>query len=181
MLISPTIQSNSFQRVHFLRLLSKSLINMTDVYATLVTAAKFFKNRTHLNNRKFLINRRRPQCFLNKYQMLISPAIQWNYFQRLHFLRMLSKSSINMTDFYATLDIAPKFFKNRKHFNNSRFLIMWYKNTENAPNIDFIRIPRQNTHSHIILKIQSPNYYYDSVNIKIAMKTTIFNNKNGTA
>ena len=86
-----------------------------------------------------------------------------------------------MTDFYATLDIAPKFFNNRKHFNNSRFLIMWYKNIENAPNIDFIRIPRQNTHSHIILKIQSPNYYYDSVNIKIAMKTTIFNNKNGTA
>ena len=86
-----------------------------------------------------------------------------------------------MTDFYATLDIAPKFFNNRKHFNNSRFLIMWYKNTENAPNIDFIRIPRQNTHSHIILKIQSPNYYYDSWNIKIAMKTTISNNKNGTA
>jgi len=38
-----------------------------------------------------------------------------------------------MTDFYATIDIAEKFFKNRMHFNNSRFLIMCCKNTENAP------------------------------------------------
>jgi len=85
-----------------------------------------------------------------------------------------------MTDFYATLDIAAKFFKNRTHFNNSRFLIMCYKNTEYAPNIDFNRIPRQNTHSHIISKLQSQNYYYDSMNINVAMKT-ISNNRNETA
>ena len=58
---------------------------------------------------------------------------------------------------------------------------MCYKNTENAPNIDFNRNPRQNTHSHIISKLQSPNYYYDSVNINVAMKTKISNNRNGTA
>jgi len=63
--------------------------------------------------------------------MLISPAIHYNSFQRVHFLRILLKSLINMTDFYATLDIAAKFFKNRTHFNNSRFLIMCYKSTEN--------------------------------------------------
>jgi len=86
-----------------------------------------------------------------------------------------------MTDVYATLDNAAKFFKNRTHFNNSRFLIMCYKNTENAPNIDFNRIPRQNTHSHIILKLQSLNYYYDSMNINITIETTISNKKNETA
>jgi len=94
---------------------------------------------------------------------------------------MLSKSLINMTDFYATLDIAAKIFKNLTHFNNSRVLIMCYKNAENAPNIDFNRIPRQNTHSHIISKLQSPNYYYDSMNINVTIKTTISNNRNGTA
>jgi len=94
---------------------------------------------------------------------------------------MLSKLLINMTDFYATLDIAAKFFKNRTHFNNSRFLIMCYKNTENSPNIDFNRIPRQNAHSHIILKLQSPNYYYDSMNINVTIKTTISNHRNETA
>jgi len=36
-------------------------------------------------------------------------------------------------------------------------------------------------HSHIILKLQSPNYYYDSRNINVAMKTMISNNGNGTA
>ena len=56
-----------------------------------------------------------------------------------------------MTDFYATLDIAKKFFKNGTHFNNRRFLIICYKNTENAPNLDHNRIPRQNTHMDIIL------------------------------
>jgi len=86
-----------------------------------------------------------------------------------------------MTDFYATLDIAAKIFKNRTHFNNSRVLIMCYKNTENAPNIDFNRIPRQNAHSHIISKLQSPNYYYGSMNINVTIKTTISNNRNGTA
>jgi len=94
---------------------------------------------------------------------------------------MLSKSLINMTDFYATLDIAKKFFKNRTHFNNRRFLIMCYKNTENAPNLDHNRIPRQNTHSHIILKLQSPNYYYESMNINVTIKTTISNHRNETA
>ena len=153
---------------------------MTDFCATLVIAAKFFKNRTHVNNSRFLINPIRPRCFLNEYQMLISPAFQYNYFQRVHFLRMLSKSLINMTDFYAILDIAAKFFKNRTHFKNSRFFTMCYKNTENAPKIDFNRIPRQSTHSHIILKLQSPNYYYDSMNINIAMKRTISNNRNET-
>jgi len=58
---------------------------------------------------------------------------------------------------------------------------MCYKNTELAPNIDFNRIPRQNTHSHTILKLQSPNYYYDSMNIKVTIKTTTFNNRNETA
>jgi len=154
---------------------------MTDFYATLVIAAKFFKNRTHFNNSKFHINPTRPPCFLNEYVMLMSPTIQYNSFHRVHFLRMLSKSLINMTGFYATLDIAAKFFKNRTHFNNSRFLIMCYKNTENAPNIYFNRIPRQTTHSHIILKLQGPNYYYDSMNINVAMKTTISNNRNGAA
>ena len=173
MLLSPAIQQTCFQWVHFLRKLSKSSINMTDFYATLDIAAKFFKNRTHFNNSK--------GCFLNEYQMLMSPTIQYNYFQRVHFLRMLSKSLINMTDFYATLDIAAKFFKNQTHFNNSRFLIMCYKNTEIAPNIDFNRIPRQNTHSHIILKLQSLNYYYNSMNINVTIKTTISNNRNGTA
>jgi len=154
---------------------------MTDFYATLVIAAKFFKNRTHFNNSKFLINPTRPRCFLNEYQMLISPAIQYNSFQRVHVSRKLSKSLINMTNFYATLDIAAKFFKNRTHFNDSRFLIMCYKNTKNTPNIDFNRIPRQNTHSHIILKHQSPNYYYDSANINVTIKTTISNNRNEIA
>ena len=121
---------------------------MTDFYATLVIAAKFFKNRTHFNNSKFLINPTRPRCFLNEYQMLTSPAIQYSSFQQVHFLRKLSKLLIIMTDFYATLDIAGKFFKNRTHFNNNRFHIMCYKNTENAPNIDFNRIPRQNTLAH---------------------------------
>jgi len=50
---------------------------MTDFYATLVIAAKFFKNRTHFNNSKFLINPR-PRCFLNECVMLISPAIQFS-------------------------------------------------------------------------------------------------------
>ena len=86
-----------------------------------------------------------------------------------------------MTDFYATLDIAAKIFKNRTHFNNTRVLIMCYKNTENAPNIDFNRIPRQNAHSRIISKLQSPNYYYGSMNINVTIKTTISNNRNGTA
>jgi len=113
--------------------------------------------------------------------MLISPAISWKSFQRVHFLRMLSKSLINMTDFYATLDIAAKFFKKRTHFNNSRFLIMCYKNTENAPNVDYNGIPRQNTQSHIISKLQSRNYYYDSMNINVTMKTTISNHRNETA
>ena len=58
---------------------------------------------------------------------------------------------------------------------------MCYKNTENAPNIDFNRIPRQNTHSHIILKLRSPNYYYVSMNNNVAMKTTISDNINKTA
>jgi len=31
--------------------------------------------------------------------------------------------SINMTDLYATPDLAAKFFKNRMHLNNSRFLM----------------------------------------------------------
>ena len=61
---------------------------------------------------------------------------------------MLSKSLINMTNFYATLDIAAKFFKNGTLFNNSKFLITCYKNIENAPNVDYNRIPRQNTHAH---------------------------------
>ena len=56
-----------------------------------------------------------------------------------------------------------------------------YKNTEYAPNIGFNRIPRQNTHSHIILKHQSPNYYYDSANINVTIKTTISNNRNEIA
>ena len=108
-------------------------------------------------------------------------SIQYNSFQRVHVSRKLSKSLINMTNFYATLDIAAKFFKNRTRFNNSRFLIMCYKNTKNTPNIDFNRIPRQNTHSHIILKHQSPNYYYDSANINVTIKTTISNNRNEIA
>jgi len=58
---------------------------------------------------------------------------------------------------------------------------MCYKNTEYAPNIDFNRIPGQNTHSHKILKLQSPNYYYDSMNIKVTINTTISNNRNETA
>jgi len=58
---------------------------------------------------------------------------------------------------------------------------MCYKNTENAPNIDFNRIPRQNTDSHIILKLQSPNYYYDSMNMNVTIKTTISNHRNETA
>jgi len=41
---------------------------MTDFYATLDIAAKFFKNPAHFNNSK--------RCFLNEYEMLISPAIQ---------------------------------------------------------------------------------------------------------
>jgi len=94
---------------------------------------------------------------------------------------MLSKSLINMTDFYATLDIAAKIFKNLTHFNNSRVLIMCYKNTENASNIDFTLIPRQNTHLHIISKFQSPQYYYDSININVTIKTTISNHRNETA
>ena len=126
MLISPTIQSNSFQRVHFLRKLSKSLINMTDFYATLVIAAKFFKNRTHFNNSKFHINPTRPPCFLNEYVMLMSPTIQYNSFQRVHFLRMLSKSLINMTGFYATLDIAAKFFKNRTVVSSGYISVVFY-------------------------------------------------------
>jgi len=74
---------------------------MTDFYATLDIAAKFFKNRTHFNNSK--------GCFLNEYQMLMSPAIQYNSFQRVHFLQKLIKSLINMTDFYATLDFSANF------------------------------------------------------------------------
>ena len=58
---------------------------------------------------------------------------------------------------------------------------MCYKKTEYAPNIDFNRIPRQNTHLHILLKLQSPNYYYDSMNIKVTIKTTISNHRNETA
>jgi len=58
---------------------------------------------------------------------------------------------------------------------------MCYKNTEYAPNIDFNRIPRQNTHLHMILKLQSPNYYYNSMNINVAIKTTISDNRNETA
>ena len=54
-------------------------------------------------------------------------------------------------------------------------------NVLHAPNIDFNRIPRQNTHSHIILKLQSPNYYYDSLNIKVTIKTMISNIRNETA
>jgi len=48
--------------------------------------------------------------------MLMPPSIQENSFQRVHFLRKLSKLSINMTDFYATADLAAKFFKYRTHF-----------------------------------------------------------------
>ena len=54
---------NIFQWAHVLQKLSKSSINMTDFYATLDIAAKFFKNRTHFNNSK--------RCFLNEYQMWI--------------------------------------------------------------------------------------------------------------
>jgi len=36
---------------------------------------------------------------------------------------------------------------------------------EHAPNNDFNRIPRQNTHSHIISKLQSPNNYHDSASL----------------
>jgi len=52
------------------------------------------------------------------------------------------------------------------------------KKTENTPTIDFNQIPRQNAHSHIILKLQSPNYYHDFMNMNVAMKTTISNNRN---
>jgi len=101
MLLSPAIKQTSFQWVHFLRKLSKSSINLTDIYATLVIAAKFFKNRTHFNNSKI--------CFLNPYQMLMSPAIQYNYFHQVHLLQKLSKSLINITDFCATIYFSAKF------------------------------------------------------------------------
>jgi len=58
---------------------------------------------------------------------------------------------------------------------------MCCKNIEYALNIDFNRIPRQNAHSFIISKLQSPNYYYDSINIKVTIKTTISNHRNETA
>ena len=58
---------------------------------------------------------------------------------------------------------------------------MCYRNTEYAPNIDFNRISTENTHSHIILKLQSQTYYYDSMNITVTIKTTISNNRNETA
>jgi len=80
---------------------SRNELNMTDFYAILDIAAKFFKNRTHFNNSQ--------RCFLNEYQMLTSPAIQYNCFQRVHFLQKLSKCLINMTDFHATLDFSAKF------------------------------------------------------------------------
>jgi len=51
---------------------------------------------------------------------------------------------------------------------------MCYKNTENAHNFDLNRIPRQNTHSHIILKLQSLNYYYASMNINVTIKNNDF-------
>jgi len=81
---------------------------MADFYDILDIAAKFFKNRAHFNNNKFLINPMRPQCFLNEYQMLMSPAIQYNSFQRVHFSQKLSKSLINITDFCAILDFSAK-------------------------------------------------------------------------
>ena len=70
---------NIFQWAHVLQKLSKSSINMTDFYATLDIATKFFKKRTQFNNNK--------RCFLNEYQVLMSPAIQHNSFQQVHFLQ----------------------------------------------------------------------------------------------
>jgi len=49
---------------------------MTDLYATLDLAAKFFKNQTYFNNSRFIINLTRPLCFLNEYVMLVLPAAQ---------------------------------------------------------------------------------------------------------
>ena len=81
---------------------------------------------------------------------------------------------------HARVKIAATFALGEKNAKRKREE-MCYKQTENAPNIDFNRIPRQNTHSHIILKLQSPNYCYASMNINVTIKTTISNNRNETA
>jgi len=67
--------------------------------------------------------------------------------------------------------------KKRQEQNRANVLQKHLKCTH----IDFNRIPTQNTHVHIILKLQSPNYYYDSMNINVAMQTTISDNRNKIA
>jgi len=54
--------------------------------------------------------------------MLLLPAIQYNFFQRVHFSRKLSQSLINMTDFYLTLYFQQT-FQEINALNNSEFLI----------------------------------------------------------
>ena len=67
----------------------------------------------------------------------------------------------------------------------SRHFLAWQKKRQKKKGGNVLqehwKCTRQNTHSHIILKLQSPDYYYDSMNIKVTIKTTISNNRNETA
>ena len=152
---------------------------MTDSYATLVIAAKFSRMEL-LKTAASILSTQRKRDF-----KLICHADITCYLTQFFSTSTLFMNVNKIIDQHDRLLGNPrhcnKVFKNLTHFNNSRFLIMCYKNTENAPNVDYNRIPRQNTHAHIISKLQGPNYYYDSVNINVAMKTTISNNRNGTA
>jgi len=94
-----------------------------DFYATINFSAIFFDIRTHLNNNGFLIKQRRQQRFLNEHHLLISSAIQWKLFHRLHFSSKLSKSFTSMTNFCGTLNFLASFFEYRTHSNNNGFLI----------------------------------------------------------
>ena len=93
MLMSTAIQIQFFSTGRlFTNVIKIWLLHYLDI------AAKLFKNRTHFNNSRFLINPTQLRCFLNEYQMLMSPATQYNSFQRVHFLWKLSKSFIDQHD-----------------------------------------------------------------------------------
>jgi len=94
-----------------------------DFYVTLNVSTSYFYCWTCLNNNGLLIKERRQQRFLNEHHLLISSAIQWNLFHRLHFSLKLSKSFINMTGFCATPNFSASFFEYRTCLDNNGFPI----------------------------------------------------------
>ena len=180
MLMSPAIQYNSFQRVHFLQKLSKSLINMTDFYTTLDFSVKF--------SRMELLKQRQISYQPNATTMIfkrICYADITNYPIKFFSTGTLFVNIIKIIDQHDRLQRyskhCSKVYQESNALQQQQISHNVLQNTENAPNIDFNRIPRQNAHSHIILKLQSLNYCYDSMNLNVTIKAMISNSRNETA